>query len=699
MLYRNNRISLHTGTTKLKIRIFFQKNPRVLLLALCSGIFVMLLFRNFGLYPVIFQDEYRYNQFSRFLPLSQSSIPGYLYLWIYSFTNQCGDGFLDCARVLNAFFLVSGALFVFLVAKRVVSDLLAVLISILSIVGPFNIYTMYFMPESLYFLGFWAFAWKMTELKADSRNGEWVAAGLLFGFSSLIKPHSLLLSPAILIYIAYIVCRRPSRQVASVAGRSALFVLAAAVGKFLPGLIFAGKSGITIFGSFYGQFGELAARSPDFYSRFLDSGTLSLVGHIMAITLLYGVPLFITALTAWKTVRSGEGNNVPLSGIALFAALVVLNLVFVTAAFTALATINGEDENLLHMRYYDFALPLFYIVAAGAMFKKQGKIGPIFHALFALQIGLVCLAAYTDMYPFNMGSLQSPEIFAIQRDRLLFLFFSFLSVLALAFCFRRVDIGAKIYFFLAVPLLVVSSFGMIAQERQNTLVAKAPARAGLFVRDTLSPEERGRLVVVGPRPLALYHAAFHMNSPDVLVDSVWPYDFSRFPSGKEWVLLVGEEVPPWLWEVSESIPMDKFVLVRVGGSYSIDLGKPEWSGIVGQEGLTYVEGRGARSVADKVEFDFAVPLPFRFDLTLSARSTGIEADKAFVAKVGNTALPFNLKDSVDEQVVLRFDNPARAQNLTLELPKSVLSSLAGAGRDGTKYGLELTGLEIKPIFR
>ena len=57
-------------------------------------IFLFLLIRNAGLYPSVFADEYTYSKLSRLLPLSESSIPGYLYLKLYSVTNSCGDGFL-----------------------------------------------------------------------------------------------------------------------------------------------------------------------------------------------------------------------------------------------------------------------------------------------------------------------------------------------------------------------------------------------------------------------------------------------------------------------------------------------------------------------------------------------------------------------------------------------------------------------------
>ena len=71
------------------------------------AIFVALLFRNSGLYPVV-ADEAIYSKASRLQPLADSGVPEYIYLAIYRLTNICGDGFLDCARILNAIFFCCG---------------------------------------------------------------------------------------------------------------------------------------------------------------------------------------------------------------------------------------------------------------------------------------------------------------------------------------------------------------------------------------------------------------------------------------------------------------------------------------------------------------------------------------------------------------------------------------------------------------
>jgi phosphoglycerol transferase len=111
-------------------------------------VFVGLLLRNSGLYPSV-MDEYPYSTMSRLMPLANASVPDYLYFVVYNFTNQCGDGFLSCARIMNVAAFVGAAPFIYLTARRVCTRGVATLVVILALVGPINTYTAYFMPEPL----------------------------------------------------------------------------------------------------------------------------------------------------------------------------------------------------------------------------------------------------------------------------------------------------------------------------------------------------------------------------------------------------------------------------------------------------------------------------------------------------------------------------------------------------------------------
>ena len=73
---------------------------------------------------------------------------------VYRVTNYCGDGFLDCARILNVLFFVSAAPFIYLIGRQITGKKTALLIAVLSLLGPVNVYTAFFMAEAMYFYAF-----------------------------------------------------------------------------------------------------------------------------------------------------------------------------------------------------------------------------------------------------------------------------------------------------------------------------------------------------------------------------------------------------------------------------------------------------------------------------------------------------------------------------------------------------------------
>src|ERR1700753_825029 len=119
------------------------------------AVFVFLLFRNLGLHPSVFSDEWSYSLSSRLMKLSSASTPLYLYYFVYRLTRHCGAEFLECARILNALFFVAAAPLIYAVARKVARKPIGAFVAMLSLIGAINTYTAYFMPEAMYFFVFW----------------------------------------------------------------------------------------------------------------------------------------------------------------------------------------------------------------------------------------------------------------------------------------------------------------------------------------------------------------------------------------------------------------------------------------------------------------------------------------------------------------------------------------------------------------
>jgi phosphoglycerol transferase len=91
-------------------------------------------------------------------------------------------------------------------------------------------------------------------------------------------------------------------------------------------------------------------------------------------------------------------------------------------------------------------------------------------------------------------------------------------------------------------------------------------KAGVFTKKYLSNDELSRLVVVGSNGIGVFRSLFYIDNPQSsqeTIPEVSNYNLSKFPAGKEWILVVGDH------SLSEKpffqLPMDGFTLVRVTG--------------------------------------------------------------------------------------------------------------------------------------
>src|SRR5690606_2739605 len=114
-------------------------------------------------------------------------------------------------------------------------------------------------------------------------------------------------------------------------------------------------------------------------------------------------PIAILLYTlAWQ--RDGQRGPKASGRIALFTALVLANLIVVTALFTASVAGSNSTESAtrLHMRYYNFALPLLPILAVSYLSSERASWAPWKKMLIGLPlIGIGLFAAFTQLYPFT----------------------------------------------------------------------------------------------------------------------------------------------------------------------------------------------------------------------------------------------------------------------------------------------------------
>ena len=204
-------------------------------------VFLLLLYRSMGLLPIVMADEWEYSLHSRLLPLAVTARPFYLYLWLFRHTNYCGCAYLQCARVFNCVLFVGAAPFIYKTARQVTTSRVATLVALLSIAAPVNTYTAYYMPEAMYFAGFWVLSWFLFAFRRMPPYSYGFWAGIILAGMSMIKVHGIFLFPAVaLLVIALALRSHASNHWRDLVVSLGCLILGFAVVRFSLGFVFAG---------------------------------------------------------------------------------------------------------------------------------------------------------------------------------------------------------------------------------------------------------------------------------------------------------------------------------------------------------------------------------------------------------------------------------------------------------------------------
>ena len=668
--------------------------------------FLYLVIRNTGLYATIFSDEYHYSRLSRLLPLEEAYMPNYLYLKIYSITNYCGDGFLGCAKIINSFFFISATPFIYLIARRVVDQRISVLVSLLAVIGPINAYTAFFMPESIYFLSFWMFCFYLLSLCSESTKWSWFIAGAAFAVSALMKPHSILFLPAILIYISFILLRERCFFSRSAVLVVSAFLLGALITKFGLSYILAGSAGLTFFGPRYSSIAASTASGTEKYIQLMLLALESLKGHVLVIGLLYGLPLVLAvdATARMLFVRNdptdnGRYSTTQYEKIAFLSLVVIFNLICVVALFTAAVASpeTYETPYRLHMRYYNYALPLFYLVAAGA-FRAIADVNRLSRYLLGgIIVATGILAIWNNLAPYTPYTVDSPEVRGLHFNHLYFQIIGGLLISAIPLWLISQRNGLRLYLYFSLPLFVVVSTYHIGLDLNNRLKQNVYDKAGIFTKNYLTDEDLSKTVIVGSDPSGLFLSLYYLDnvkSSLEIIQRAADYDLAKLPAGKEWLLVIGDHEIKGM--PFYEIPMDGFVLIRASGEI-LDFKKGVWPGIIRKvKGLSMPEPWGTWSQSDILIFEFAGSLPSKFQIQLAAKAFGTNVDKEFEASVGDDVAKFSLSANV-EQKMIRLNNPKGSNVLRFKIPTAVSPMALGLSDDDRSLGIGFVEMKIDSI--
>jgi phosphoglycerol transferase len=489
--------------------------------------------------PAVMQDEYVYSIQARFTSFAEQTFPNYLFSWIYSSTNLCGDGFYACGKGLNIVFFFLTLAFIFLISRRLLGVRWGAAIATIAAFSPIHVYVSYFMPEMMFFA--FISATILAALIAGEKHklSLWFTTGAMLGLAALVKPHAIFTLPAFMIFALIVALRAEGGNLRKGAlagtGTLVMFLLV----KFGGGFAFAGVSGLTVFGRSYesslDQFvsetvsADLTDQSVENVS---DVPVIAVAGedsapgvfdvfvphsfaHLALMLTVAGLPLLLS-VSAMKTALSKKQAIGGASQFLILIGLMAISLAIVVAAFEGVVTQLGDDHSSrIITRYYEFLIPLFLIAAAvfAKFVEPKTKIRALQAALLlaVLIFGWVYLSGVKQSFADSIllsGYLASPAIIPI---------IAIIGMIVSLTWLISKNAGSKLVVYVATPLVLLIS-GFSSQSYLLSQVGPIPAYfdiAGQKAKPLLADVPGEKISVIGAVRYQNFTTKFWIDKPGI----------------------------------------------------------------------------------------------------------------------------------------------------------------------------------------
>jgi phosphoglycerol transferase len=335
-------------------------------------------------------------------------------------------------------------------------------------------------------------------------------------------------------------------------GWLAAALLAAAIVRFGLGYLFAGKSGLHLLGVMYsGQ-----SQGKPALMSVIPAALQNLEGHMLGIVLMLGLPFAALLLGASPALRRTPQQRT-LAAMGVYTVLMFGALLAITTLFTASVAGHGAESNVrLHMRYYDFVLPLLLLIAAGhttpgpEAWSSRPAQEPSFIARLLAAAPAVAVALYGATYllpAFAPSYIDSPELFGMTRDPQILDLLATASLACLLLWTVSRRWGALLFLFIYAPLFAALAGAQLNERVRWAQQSDPYVRAGLFAREYLSPDEIYNLTLVGRDAGDLFKTRMLIDNPKVKL-IVQPHETDIDPGSlggpRSYVLTIGNYRAP-----------------------------------------------------------------------------------------------------------------------------------------------------------
>jgi phosphoglycerol transferase len=687
---------------------------------LAVALLAFLTARNAGMYPSVFADEWLYNLFSRLYDIKFAQRPSYLYFGVYSLTNQCGDGFLECARLINALFFVATIPLIYNLARQYLSSALALWVTILSVFSPVNAYSAYFMPESMYYFGFFLFAW--ITLKGVHRKplASIILAGCTLGAMTMVKVHAVFLLPGLWVVVFLPLLSTPSYKLAAkTCGLIIVSIIAFLSFRLCVGYLAAGKAGFDILGTDYTAT-AVSASGMEQFRHLLPLIVYNLWGNILAVAVMFALPLAFLFNIDLSGIRGDNRQRSELRALQFFTVTLLILLILITAVFFARVQGTSPYENIerLSLRYYDFLFPLLFIVV-GAAARQIGDVGDKYKFKVVCIGGTSLISAYavvTGLSGYLPGIADSPELRAFTYNPYVYSILGSLGIICAIMALFRLRTGVALYIWFFLPLTMVLSGHFTNKEMRLRLVPDAYDQAGQFVQRYLGSDV-AKLVIVAPELSSIFRAHFYMSSQQtefINLPNHSRIDPDSLPANKEWMLMMGPYENPFDVKELIHIPVkevafnlansnvmasergrDAYTLVRVASNLTLDfLQGPLPAGLTRVDGLSASEPIGRWSTGDEIVLTFSKPLPKRFEVAVDAFAFGPNVGRPIKLSVGGQQYHMLLsgQPSIAKIAVASDRNDDKVR---IEVPQPISPKDLSLSADTRRLGVALRHITIR----
>ena len=492
-------------------------------------------------YPII-PDEALYALQAKFLQDTHfdTGLPNILFFYVYHLASWFGRDHLVFSKLLNSSFVGLSLFPLYATARRFLSAKGAYLFGVAILLSPVSSYSVYMMPEAMYFFVFWVVVYvTVTQVTNDIVYGA-VYLGFALAALSTVKPHGLVIIGTVPFVLAGIYLQRRDeiplqRLAAAVVGCSLAFV----TGRLVISYLAHGDFTISLVGKFYRGLltpGRLGVSSQQLLPV--------IRGHLAYLGVLFWPTIVLGVWPANPAQSRTSASSSALVGLRIFSFVALGLLILMVTKFTA--DVTGRDPTQLpcrlHGRYYDFALPtlMLLFLAQTTPDRQQPRSAP-FKIIVIVGALASSALAYSSALNYCPTFVDFPDLSGIVPDRLhiVFLILGCLgSGACLAFSTRRV---ARVFYCAFIGVLALAGSIEVFRIQCSSMVIPSKTDAAAIGVGNLVPSTQidDGLVLAKTQDGRTYRALFQLYSRSeqkILDRSV--LTAGDIPPGRKWALLL-----------------------------------------------------------------------------------------------------------------------------------------------------------------